>query len=89
MGGLQLKDPDRTFGEIDRTILYYRQERKCAVCEATMDWKDVEVHHVDEHSKGGMTQLDNGAAVHRACHPKGKAQTEAFAKKFMGKVTVS
>jgi hypothetical protein len=83
MGDLQLKDPTRLFGEIDRTILYYQQEKKCAVCEATMAWSAVEVHHVAEHSKGGKTRLQNGAAVHKACHPKGEAQTNAFAEKFL------
>jgi hypothetical protein len=40
------------------------------------------VHHVIEHSAGGATTLENGALVHKACHPKGEAQTAAFATKF-------
>ena len=47
-----------------------------------MQWGDVEVHHVDEHSKGGPTTLANGAAVHKKCHPKSAAETAALAQKL-------
>lgn len=80
---LTLKDPLRLFGELERTILFYRQNKQCAVCEGTVDWSDGEIHHVIEHSVGGKTSLDNGALVHKNCHPKGKANTEAFAAKFI------
>jgi hypothetical protein len=31
---LQLKDPTRTFGELERTVLFYRQDKNCAHCGA-------------------------------------------------------
>lgn len=79
---LQIKDPVRLFGEIERSVLFYRQNKKCLVCDGTMQWADVEVHHVDEHSKGGKTHLENGAAVHKKCHPKSTAETKSLADKF-------
>jgi 5-methylcytosine-specific restriction endonuclease McrA len=79
---LTLKDSRRCFGEIERAVLYYRQHKQCLQCLSIMNWSDCEVHHVMEHSKGGPTNFDNGAAVHKQCHPKGKAATDAFAKKF-------
>jgi 5-methylcytosine-specific restriction endonuclease McrA len=77
-----MKDPNRLFGELDRTLLFFRQKGLCAVCDGQMVWEECEVHHVDEHSKGGATSLENGAAVHKVCHPKGVAATAAFAEKF-------
>lgn len=79
---LQLKDPVRLYGELERSILFYRQEKKCVVCEGIMLWPDVEIHHVDEYSKGGQTTLKNGAAVHKKCHPKSEAQTKALANRL-------
>lgn len=79
---LQLKDPVRLYGELERSVLFYRQSKKCLVCDGVMQWGDVEVHHVDEHSKGGPTTLNNGAAVHKKCHPKSAAETSALAQKL-------
>jgi hypothetical protein len=79
---LSPKDPNRLFGPVERTILFYSQHKRCAVCESSVDWDDSEVHHVVEHFAGGGTTLENGALVHKLCHPKGAAQTAAFAKKF-------
>lgn len=79
---LTLKDPLRLFGELDRTILFFEQNKSCAECGGSVAWNDCEVHHVFEHSQGGQTILENAALVHKACHPKGEAKTKAFAQKF-------
>ena len=82
LGGLTLKDPKRIFGQTDKEIIYWRDEGKCQICDADVRWKEAEFHHIEEHSKGGRTELDNGALVHKRCHPKGAAQTRAFARKI-------
>lgn len=82
MGSLAPKDENRSFSELERTILYLRQDKRCLVCDSLADWDDIEVHHVVEYCAGGRTTLDNGAVVHKACHPKGKQATEDFAQKF-------
>ena len=79
---LSTKDPNRLFGEVERTILFYDQDKRCAVCDGTVGWQEGEIHHVVEHSAGGSTSIENGALVHKSCHPKGAVQTAAFAKKF-------
>lgn len=79
---LQLKDPTRIYGELEKTILFYQQSKKCAECDAQVPWVDAQVHHVVEHSKGGQTTLQNGALVHSHCHPKSEAAVAAFAVKF-------
>ena len=79
---LKQRDPKRLFGELDRTILFFRQNGVCPVCEGSMNWDDCEVHHVEQHSDGGQTTLENGAAVHPKCHPKGQEATARFAGEF-------
>lgn len=78
---LQLKDPQRLFGALERELVYYRDRKRCAVCEAEVIWSEVDIHHIEEHAKGGPTVLKNGALVHRHCHPKGSAGGE-FAKQW-------
>jgi hypothetical protein len=77
---LQMKDQKRAFGPLERELIYYRDGKKCSVCAATVPWSEVEIHHVDEHAKGGQTIPENGVLVHRHCHPKG-SQAEFFAAK--------
>ena len=81
MGNLAPKDSTRAFGALEREIIYSRDRKLCSVCEAEVTWADAEIHHIDEHSKGGKTVLENGVLVHKHCHPKGKA-AEEFAKKL-------
>lgn len=76
MGPLQLKDPKRLFGEVERELIYYRDHKRCAVCKAEIKWSDLEIHHVKQHGDGGGTNPENGVAVHRHCHPKGTAARE-------------
>lgn len=76
------KDPQRIFGRLERELIYYRDRKKCGVCDSDVIWSDGEIHHVDQHSQGGRTVMDNGALVHKHCHPKGAAATENFAKKW-------
>lgn len=77
-----VKDPQRAFGLLERELIYYRDNKKCAECGADVVWTEVEIHHVEQHSQGGRTHLDNGALVHRHCHPKGSTAESAFAEKW-------
>lgn len=79
-----LLDQTRLFGEVEREILYYQQNKKCAVCGNDLRWSDMEVHHVVEHYNGGRTALENGAIVHKVCHPKG-LEAATFAKAWAEK----
>jgi HNH endonuclease len=79
------KDPQRQFGALERELIYYRDKKRCAKCGAEVIWSEGEIHHIDEHAKGGMTILENGALVHRHCHPKGARAVE-FAKEWRTRI---
>ena len=70
------KDSIRAFGEEERQLVYYRDGKKCGVCNAEIAWSDLEIHHIVEHQYGGQTSLDNAVSVHAKCHPKGDAAIE-------------
>jgi hypothetical protein len=79
------KDPQRGFDDLQRDIIYARDKKKCQACNGDVLWKDAQIHHVQEHSDGGKTDIDNGALVHAACHPLGAASVDAFALKWKEK----
>ena len=76
----QLKDPVRLFGQLEREIIYFRDQKRCQVPGhgEEVPWADAEIHHVDPHSQGGGTNLMNGALVHKSCHPKSQKEVAAF-----------
>ena len=57
LGPLKPKDPQRLFGPLEREIIYFRNKKICAVCESKVIWSEAEIHHVEEHHKGGQTEL--------------------------------
>ncbi len=80
MGNLVLKDPKRSYGPLERQVIYWRDGGRCQRpgCGASVDWNEAEIHHVVPHSQGGPTSLNNGSLVHSACHPKSRAETDYF-----------
>lgn len=84
----QLKDSARHFGQLEREIIYLRDQKHCQLvtCGADVLWADAEIHHVDQHSQGGLTELRNGALVHKSCHPKSQKDVAAFAQHWKAKV---
>ena len=83
----QLKDLTRLFGQLEREVIYYRDQRQCQApgCGVDVLWADAEIHHVEQHSAGGLTTLANGALVHKSCHPKGQKDVAAFAQAWRAK----
>lgn len=79
------RDENRLFGELEREIIYFRDDKKCAVCKLEVGWDGMEIHHIDEHQNGGSTTLDNGVVVHKECHPKGKDAIDFYDKWFENK----
>ena len=78
IGNLTPKDPKRTFGSLEREIIYWKAGKKCGVCGAEVLWAEAEIHHIKEHSQGGRTELDNGQLVHKHCHPKGRKKRDGL-----------
>ena len=80
-GDLTPLDPKRAFNDLERQVIYWRDEGSCHMCKCKVDWADAHVHHVKEHHDGGKTVIDNGVLVHDECHPKGQA-AEDFAEQY-------
>lgn len=74
------KDVIRTYGQLEKEIIYYRDSKRCQVCSAEVKWDDLEIHHLNEHQHGGQTTLENGVSVHKDCHPKGHLAIDFYNK---------
>ena len=85
MGNVVLKDDRRTFGPLEREIVYWR-DKTCRVCDSDVIWDEAEIHHVLPHSVGGATALKNAALVHEHCHPKSDYVVERLHEKVVGTV---
>lgn len=76
------KDSIRGYGDLEREMVYYRDDKKCAVCKSDIIWDELEIHHVIEHQHGGQTSLENAVSVHKGCHPKGQSAID-FAEQYL------
>lgn len=78
------KDQDRSFGAIERELIYHRDDKRCSApnCGKEVLWGDAEFHHVEPHGDGGATSISNGALVHRECHPRSSEDVQRFADHF-------
>ena len=85
MGNVVLKDQRRAFGPLEREIIFWR-DGDCQVCQAPVLWDEAEIHHLVPHAQGGMTELKNGALVHKHCHPKSEHEVVSLRKKVLGAV---
>ncbi len=82
MGNLVLKDDRRSFGPLEREIVYWR-DKTCRVCDSEVMWDEAEIHHVLPHAEGGKTELKNAVLVQKHCHPKSEHEVESLRKKLM------
>ena len=73
-----LLDKTRIFGELERELIYYNGEKKCAVCSEVIRWPDLEIHHLEEHHVGGPTTIENAVPVHKDCHPRSRQEAIEF-----------
>ena len=70
---LKPKDPRRAFNDLERQVIYWRDDGNCQVCDSSVDWAEANIHHIEEHQAGGPTVISNGVLVHANCHPVGQA----------------
>jgi hypothetical protein len=63
------KDSQRGFTLEQRRILWNTAaSRKCQECGKVVNWDDFTIDHVDPHSKGGRSRLENSALMCRRCN---------------------
>ena len=87
---LKKRDSQRIFGDIERDIIYERDHRQCQWCKMknerhTVFWDEMEIHHVEPHHQGGATQIENGALMHKDCHPRDGQKVDQFKEWWFNK----
>lgn len=76
-------DSRRLFSDFQKRVVFFRDGQQCQRCARHGDkhdvqWPQAEIHHVTPFSDGGATAVENGALMHRDCHPKAKDDVDAF-----------
>lgn len=60
------KDSQRSFSLEQRRLIWNTsEEKKCEDCKKSLTWEDFTIDHIDPHSKGGRTALENAALMCR------------------------
>jgi hypothetical protein len=63
------KDSQRSFTPEQRRILWNTAaSRRCKRCGKSLSWNDFTLDHIDPHSKGGRSKLENAALMCRGCN---------------------
>ena len=80
---LKKLDEKRQFTNMERRTVYFRDMELCQWCamigdEHRVSWDECQIHHVVPFGEGGSTIVDNGALVHKDCHPIKKEDVERF-----------
>jgi 5-methylcytosine-specific restriction endonuclease McrA len=63
------KDSQRGFTSEQRRLLWNTASgRRCESCKKVLSWNDFTLDHIDPHSKGGRSRLENAALMCRSCN---------------------
>jgi hypothetical protein len=63
------KDSQRGFTPEQRRLIWNAAVvRRCERCKAALSWDDFTLDHIDPHSKGGRSRLENAALMCRKCN---------------------
>jgi len=70
--GVQL-DPKRIFDDADKQLIWTKAAGVCVICTKELSRDEAEFDHFPTpHRDGGRTVPENGRAVHKQCHPRGR-----------------
>ena len=66
-----------------KQILFSKYGKRCMICEREFEKKYLQYHHIVEFSKGGATDVENGAILCPNCHNMlHRGNEKAFNKKI-------
>jgi hypothetical protein len=89
--GLVPRDPNRGFDSLEREVIWNRdrgqcQNPGCPRPERRLAFRDATIHHIVEHSAGGMTALKNGILICPECHAN-RADMQRLTQQFQEYIT--
>lgn len=67
---LMPKDPQRSFTQEERKVIWRRDNETCKECENKIAFEEMQADHIIPHSRGGRTTLDNAQALCRECNAR-------------------
>lgn len=67
---LKQKDPQRSFDETQRKIIYRKFNGICQMCGKLCEWGDYEADHIIPWNRGGQTCIENGQVLCASCNSK-------------------
>ena len=64
------RDPQRLFDSIAKEVIWIRDRSTCQnpECRAKLSLAEGHIHHINEHTAGGRTEISNGILICPKCH---------------------
>jgi hypothetical protein len=67
---MESKDPQRAYNHYQKLAMYNRAQGKCQNCNSEISLDNAIADHINRHSDGGLTTLNNGQILCEDCHNK-------------------
>ncbi len=94
--GVVLRDESRLFDLLEREVIWNRDRGKCQNPSCTrpdrrVSFRDATIHHIVEHSAGGVTTLRNGVLICPECHTdrSGLQELASFFQSYIDRIYLS
>ncbi len=68
ISSLETQDIQRLFDENQKIVMWRRDNGKCKQCGCSVEFKDMHADHIEPHSKGGKTSIENGQTLCALCN---------------------
>ena len=65
---LEPLDPNRDFTEIERIAIYRKNEDVCQKCKQKVEYDNFHADHINPHTRGGKTTIENGQVLCSKCN---------------------
>lgn len=65
---LEPLDTNRDFTEIERIAIYRKNDGICQSCKEKVEYDDFHADHINPHSRGGKTTIENGQVLCSKCN---------------------
>lgn len=64
------RDPKRLFDEVQRRVIFRKDNGICQICGKKCEWNDYQADHIKAWSNGGKTIVENGQVLCSECNQK-------------------
>ncbi len=70
------KDNNRFFNQNQKVVIWRKNNGQCVTCGCKIEFTEMHADHIEPHSKGGKTTIENGQTLCAKCNQKKGSRSE-------------